>query len=500
MTNSKYDSEFCGSLPIHMINLIQPYGVLIVVDAKNYEIIQASENADRIFGVSAPQLVKTDLANHIPAAEMDLLMKRRDSDAIDHIPTVWEVKGKSYLALIHPKKDFLLVELDLVEFKDQSKSTFVRVYQEIKYAMGLIQAATSVNEVARLTARELKRISQFDKVMVYSFDNEWNGNVIAEEMEEGMESYNGFTFPASDIPAPARMLYLKNPYRFIPTTEYQAVKMYPVINPVSNTFLDLSDCNLRAVAAVHLEYLRNMQVKASMSTRILLENRLWGLIACHHRTEKNMSFEMRSIFEMVSNIVSAKIASLHSAELHSLDSRLKEGFNNIVEDAYRHRNLQTALFSGEPDILSLFQAQGAVISRRGKLYSKGEVPDQEALRELILWLHTRQLKGVYHSESLSSEYDSAISYKEKASGVIIIPVNMNEDEYLMIFRPEVLRVVNWGGNPNERIFFDQDEKNYHPRHSFRLWQEQVEGIAQPWKPEEIEVAENLRSFIYEFQN
>lgn len=500
MTNSKYDSEFCGSLPIHMINLIQPYGVLIVVDANSYEIIQVSENADRIFAAPAERLVKSNLSRHIPAGELELLKKRKDADAIDHIPSVWEINGNSYLALIHPKKDFLLVELDLIGYEDQSKNTFVKVYQEIKYAMGLIQAATTVSEVARLTARELKRISQFDKVMIYRFDNEWNGNVIAEEMEEGMESYNGFTFPASDIPAPARTLYLKNPYRFIPTTEYQAVKMYPVINPVSNTFLDLSECNLRAVAAVHLEYLRNMRVEASMSTRILIENRLWGLIACHHRKEKNMSFEMRSIFEMISNIVSAKIASLHSADLHSLDSRLKEGFNNIIEDTYRHRNLQTALFNGEPDILALFEAQGAVISRRGKLYSKGEVPDPESLRELILWLHTRQLKGVYHSESLSSEYDPALFYKEKASGVIIIPINMDEDEYLMVFRPEVLRVVNWGGNPNERIFFDQDEKNYHPRHSFRLWQEQVEGIAKPWKPEEIQVAENLRSFIYEFQN
>ena len=119
---------------------------------------------------------------------------------------------------------------------------------------------------------------------------------------------------------------------------------------------------------------------------------------------------------------------------------------------------------------------------------------------MILWLHTRQLKGVFYSDSLSSEYDSALAYKEKASGVLIIPVNMQEDEYVMIFRPEVPRVVNWGGNPNERILFEKDEKTYHPRHSFRLWQEQVEGVARPWKEEELKIAENLRSFIYEFQN
>lgn len=499
MTNSKYDSDFCGSLPIHMINLIQPYGVLIVLDSDTFNIMQVSENADRIFGVPAEDLINTNLSQYLSSEELNLLAERKGSEAVHNIPSVWQINDASYLVLIHPKRKLIVVEIDLIEYKDQSKNTFVKVYQEIKYAMGLIQAADSVQEVARLTARELKRISHFDKVMIYRFDSDWNGTVIAEKMEEGMESYDGFTFPASDIPHPARMLYLKNPYRFIPTTEYKAVNMYPVINPTTNTFLDLSDCNLRAVAAVHLEYLRNMKVEASMSTRIMIGNDLWGLIACHHRTEKNMNFEMRSIFEMISNIVSAKITSLHSADLHSFDSHLKKGFSNIVEDAYRQSDLQAALFEGEPDILSLFNAKGALISRRGKLHTKGDVPEPEALRELILWLHTRQLKGIYHSDNLSEDYDSAAAYKKTASGLIVIPINMEEDEYLMIFRPELLRVVNWGGNPNERIVFE-DEKNYHPRNSFRRWQEQVEGIAQPWRVEELQVAESLRSFIYEFQN
>lgn len=499
MTNSNYDSDFCGSLPIHMINLVQPYGVLIVLDSDSLNIVQASENADQIFGVAAENIINTNLSQHLSPEELNLFKERIGAEAIHNIPLEWQIKDARYLVLIHPAKKLILVELDLIEYRDQRRNTFVKVYQEIKYAMGLIQAAGSIREVARLTARELKRISQFDKVMIYSFDAQWNGTVIAEEMESGMESYEGFTFPASDIPHPARMLYLKNPYRFIPTTEYQAVKMYPVINPITNTFLDLSDCNLRAVAAVHLEYLRNMKVQASMSTRIMLGDGLWGLIACHHRTPKNMSFEMRSIFEMISNIVSAKITSLHSADLHSVDSRLKHGFSNIVEEAYRRADLQAALFEGNPDILTLFDAQGAVISRRGQLFTKGDTPDLEALRELVLWLHTRQLKGIFHSDSLSQVYDHALSFKETASGLVVIPINKDEDEYLMIFRPELRRVVNWGGNPNETIVFE-DEKNYHPRHSFRLWQEQVEAVAQPWRNEELEIAESLRSFIYEFQN
>src|SRR5439155_4932601 len=132
-------------------------------------------------------------------------------------------------------------------------------------------------------------------VMIYQFDNNWNGTVIAEAMEAGMDSYLGLKFPASDIPKQAREMYRKNPYRFIPDVDYQPVRLYPVLNPVSGGFTDLTDSNLRSVAGVHLEYLRNMQVMASMSTRIVKEDQLWGLISCHHRTAKYLSYQMCSL-------------------------------------------------------------------------------------------------------------------------------------------------------------------------------------------------------------
>jgi chemotaxis family two-component system sensor kinase Cph1 len=500
MNRSNYDSEFCGSLPIQLINLIQPYGVLLVIRKSDRTIIQVSENASEIFEIPFKDIVNRKLEEFLTADAYQQFGEYRT--AKDKIPQVWRINNRSYLALIHYQADYLIVELDLMPYDESKQLSFVSVYQEIKVAMSLIQDAKTVQEVTNVTASELKRISGFDKVMVYCFDRDWNGTVLAEEMESGMESYIGFTFPASDVPQQARMLYQRNAFRFIPTRDYLPVKLYPVLNPVTQSFIDLSDCNLRSVAAVHLEYLKNMGIMSSMSTRILSGDTLWGLIACHHRTPKILSFEMRSVFELLSNIISSRITSLQNNELHESRMRVKEQYKDMVEEAYRHGNarLHTALLEGHSDLLTLFNAQGVAVTLHGRTYFKGKTPDRERLDELVLWLHALELKSVFHTDCLSAEYDQSRDYLDIASGIMVIPVDAHQDDYVILFREEVVRTINWGGNPEERIQFEEGTRNYHPRNSFQKWQQKVTGTSLPWHPEEISAAENLRSFIYEFLN
>ncbi len=498
MTN--YDSEFCGNLPIHQINQIQAYGVLLVIHAERFEILQASENAIDIFNISLKSLVNSSLEQYLSPEAIHSLKAKSIDELREPIPVSWKIKGRSYLTLIHRKKNILLAEIDALPYDEGNELSFVEVYQPIKVGMAMIAKATTLGEVVSLAAKELKRISGFDKVMIYRFDGDWNGNVIAEEARPDMESYMGFTFPASDIPRQARDLYLRNPYRFIPTREYKPIKLYPVINPETQSFVDLSDCNLRSVAQVHLEYLKNMNVDASMSTRILVEDKLWGLIACHHMTPKMIPYEMRSVFEMLSSIISQKIAALEHRELHEFKSRLKDQYNKLVEDSYRGRKLGDGLFNGDVDLLDLFRADGAVLSHKGRLQTKGTVPDEERMKELFLWLHTKALKNTYCSDHLASEYDQSKQFRQIASGLMVIPIDYTQDEYVILFRPEVLRTIQWGGNPDERIQFGKDEVTYHPRYSFKLWQQHVEGMSMPWRNEEVNTAEDLRTFIMDFSN
>ncbi|BAV09516.1 PAS fold-containing protein [Filimonas lacunae] len=499
MSNDKnYDSEFCGSLPIHYINLVQPYGVLLVLDKQALTIVQASENADEIFEQPVDQLLQQPLYNFLDAVSIDILNKKLEGNIQEKIPVSLVIKGRKLLALVHSKEKYLLVELELLDHKSDGDISFVDVYQDVKYSMAAIDQCRSIEDVCTTAARELKKLSGFDKVMIYYFDENWNGTVVAEEREEGMESYMGFTFPASDIPKQARALYLRTPYRFIPDRDYVPVKLYPVINPLTNSFVDLSDCNIRGVAAVHVEYLKNMQVVASMSTRIIHNESLWGLIACHHRTAKPMSYQECSVFELLSNVISAKIASLQNREQMNVAATISERRTQLVEQIYTSGSIVKGFEDSGDNLLSLFNAEGAVFLKEGHAVVKGKVPDKEHLEDLGLWLNAKKLQQVFYHHHLSDVYEHAVEYTNIASGVLVIPVDNVKEEYLVVFRPEVVRTINWGGNPDDAIRFEPDAKNYHPRHSFRLWKQTVRNTSLPWKHEEVQVAESIRSFIYEY--
>ncbi|HSB93470.1 MAG TPA: GAF domain-containing protein [Flavitalea sp.] len=500
VTNNTYDSEFCGNVPIHLINVIQPYGVLLIVEREGLKIQQASENVEKVFHASAQQVVNTPLAEYVTASSLSALTRKFSTGLTEHIPMVWEILGNKYLVIAHSRESFYILEINIDSSDEIEEDTFVDVYQELKYAMSAIENCRTMQQTTDTAAAELKKFSGFDKVMIYQFDEHWNGHVLSEEMERGMESYLDFTFPASDIPRQARDQYLKNAYRFIPDRTYTPVKIYPVINPTSNTFLDLSDCNVRGVASVHLEYLKNMGVAASMSIRILKDGKLWGLIACHHRTAMRNSYKMCSIFELLSNVISSRISSLEKEEQQNTNLFLQHHYSLLVEETYRLNDIRESFFSTDSQLLHAFDATGAMIFYQGEVRAMGEVPPQFQVEDLLMWLHTREIRKVYSTERLEQEHDQAADYAAIASGLLVIPINQSKDEYILLFRKEYIQVIKWGGDPGTRINFEEDMKTYHPRFSFKLWQEQVQGVSRPWKSGELVMAENLRNFLFEFLN
>jgi two-component system, chemotaxis family, sensor kinase Cph1 len=495
-----YDSEFCGSLPLHNINLIQPYGYLIVVD-RSLSITQVSANADELFALPAQDLIQKNLSDFIEASEKERLMTRLSSGVTNKVPLYITIRNNEgavvpAIAIVHLKNDFFVLEIE----KSSQQNTFIDVYQEIRFSMAAIEQASSVKEVCEVAIRELRKLSGFNKVMMYRFDETWNGTVVAEASDHDLEPYLGLTFPASDIPKQARELYLKNSYRLIPTRDFNPVPLYPVRNPNLNAFLDLSDCNLRSVPTVHLEYLENMDVMASMSTRVIVDEKLWGLIACHHKTEKNLSYEERSMFELLSSVISAKIQSILSKEKFEFINKLREQRAKLVDWVYAENNIVKGLFHHEVTISDLLGANGAIISQNGNIESIGDVPDQNEIRNLVLWLQNKGVDRIFSESRLVDRYDHAANYTQIGSGIIAIPIDKERGDYIIAFRPEIITDVNWGGNPDEAINFESDGKKYHPRNSFRLWKETVVHTSAPWHSEEVVIAEEVRSFIFEFSS
>jgi light-regulated signal transduction histidine kinase (bacteriophytochrome) len=502
MTNQRNrDAEFCGKVPLHQTNMIQPHGVLLIVAKENLNILQVSENINAILEKPASEVAGMPLSDYIPAEQTKLLQDRFAQPIEGKIPITFSFTAhgvlKKFLALVQAQPDYYILEIE-ASSGGTAEDSFISVYQELKFVIAAIEATATIEEAARLTVNELKRISGFDKVMVYQFDTDWNGTVIGEAMEPEMDSYFGLKFPASDIPKQAREMYRKNPYRFIPDVAYQPVRLYPVLNPVTGGFTDLTDSNLRSVAGVHLEYLRNMRVAASMSTRIVKDEQLWGLISCHHRTAKPLSYQMCSLFELLSNIISAKVASLEQRKEYLFKSEMHALYSKLVERVYNSPSLSEGLYEQQHELLKLLNADGVAVVLENEVQTFGTAPATSQVEDLVFWLQTNSVNKLYHSSNLPGVYEGADAYATDASGLLALPVQPERGAYILAFRPEAVRDVAWGGNPDEAITFEPDGKRYHPRNSFRMWKKTVQNNAIPWNKEEIEIAEQFRNFVVEY--
>ncbi|MDX5481771.1 MAG: GAF domain-containing protein, partial [Hymenobacteraceae bacterium] len=418
---------------------------------------------------------------------------------LNRIPLTLQFKaGETELpltALILPHQEYVLVELE--KAKSASEDSFIQLYQHIKYITSLLKQGGSCQEIAQRAAEELKQFSGFDRVLVYQFDPQWNGIVVAQAKEEDMDDYMGLRFPASDVPKQARDLYFKNPYRLIPTRAYTPVRLVPVVNPLTQRFTDLSDTNLRSVANVHLEYLANLNIIASMSLPIIIENKLWGLISCHHKTARFPGYEMRSSMELLSGILSAQLEAKQREENMALRVGLRNIHVKLVAQLYERGNFAEGLLEGASTIMDLLSLTGAAVVYEGNVVTGGKTPGSQEIKELASWLRRNRSKGLYATDTLPQQYPHSKNYKDVASGLIAMPINAEQGEFILGFREEVMQTVNWGGNPDNAIQLEPDGKTYHPRNSFATYRETVQNTSLPWQQEELEAAETLRNAVLE---
>jgi len=490
-----YDAEFCGKVPLNQTNLIQPHGVLLVIDKADNRVLQASENVAQVFGLPARDFVSQNLDQLLTSTDFEHLQAVLSSNTTGKLPILLQVQEQRFLATVYQQPEVYFLEIDIRPQASTTDHSFVSVYQQVKYMMATIDAAASTEETCRVAAAQLKKFSGFDKVMIYQFDKDWNGDVIAEAKEEEMDSYLGLKFPASDIPRQARELYKKTPYRLIPAVDYEAVKLYPVLNPKSNGFTNLSDSNLRSVAGVHLEYLRNMKLNASMSTRILKDGELWGLIACHHLTPNYLSYEACSVFELMSNVITTKISAVQAADqlVSSADSQQK--LYALVQLIYQ----QNSPDAYQSLIASLLEADGVAVVLDKAIFTGGKTPSDKEIEDLTFWLGSNETDEIYHQSSLSSVYEPAETYAQQASGLLAIPVERGKGNFILAFRTEAVQKVTWGGNPSEAVQFESDGKKYHPRASFRNWQQTVRNTSMPWKEETLKAATDLKNVLTSYR-
>ena len=475
---------------------VQPHGFLLSLDARTLVIAQASANAP----VAA--CVGTALEGAYP--ELAALVHRYLDDVLEqdgahYLRTVTLGSGstrQAYEVAAHRVDDLVVLELEETE-DDLGDSNLDALTPRLRAFVQRLHAARTVEDLCQLLAEDIRRVTGFDRALVYRFDRDWHGTVLAEDGNGVLPSYLDLRFPASDIPAQARELYRRNRLRIIPDAGYVPVPIRPAATPAGKP-LDISQSVLRSVSPVHVEYMRNMGTMASMSVSILVDGALWGLVSCHNGGAKRVLLQARNACDVLTQIfalqLSAKVRGEQAEQrlaLGAVQARLL-GFM-AEEDSF-----VDGLLKHPADVLALVNAAGAAVVTADRCRLLGSTPAEGEVRALYDWL-SNQTDGdeVFATEALSEVFSKAEAFADRASGLLAISVSKKYASYILWFRPEVVRTVKWGGNPVKAAQLDPEggPDRLHPRKSFEIWKETVKGRSLPWSVPEVEAAKDLRASV-----
>lgn len=502
ITSETVDLTNCDREPIHIPGRIQPHGLLLVLSEPDLTIVQISSNSAQWFGQSPEALLNQPLSSLLSFRELKLITDCLSKDfesvnplrlAIDHlrnhVPETTIFDG-----IIHRYAGSLILELEPSQTKEQVD--FFSFYHLVKGTIAKLQNAHTLSEMCDVMVKEVRQLTNFDRVMVYQFGDEGAGRVIAEDKRDPLTPYLGLHYPPTDIPQQAKQLYMLNWLRLIPDVDYQPADLVPAINPLTAQVTDLSLAVLRSVSPLHIEYLHNMGVGASMSISLLKNKKLWGLIACHHDSANFLSYEVRTACEFLGQVMSLELAAKEENEDLDYKVKLKSIQSHFVEIIPQQDTLLDGLLNPEANLLELASATGTAICWNDQFYTIGQTPNPEQLTGLLTWIETQQQGNLFSTAALPKAYPAAESFSAIASGLLSLAISRINRNYILWFRPEVVKTVNWGGNPNKPVeVFDNGEVRLSPRKSFAAWQETVHGQSLPWKPCELEAVLELRSAI-----
>jgi chemotaxis family two-component system sensor kinase Cph1 len=490
------DLSGCDREPIRTPGSIQPHGFMLTLSAAG-QVLQASANLARWTGVDAEAACGQPLAQVLGADAAARLLPALSADTLGNRPvylsTVTAGNGAHFDALGHAWDGVVILECEAVERAEAPD--FRNLYPLLGDFLLNVDATKSVESLAALAAHHVRMVTGYGRVMVYQFDRDGHGHVMAESKEDAYHSYMGQRFPATDIPAQARELYVLSRIRLIQDANYVATPLVPGENPATGARNDLSFAALRSVSPVHLQYMRNMGTLASMSVSLIVKGKLWGLISCHNETPCPVPFEKRTACEQLGQVLALCIESREdAAELQfRLDVRrmMVAMLGNLTKGADVIENLSSVF----PELLRFARAGGVAVVADERLLTYGDTPEVPAIRNLVSWLEEEGHGAeIYYTDQLPAQYPRGDAIRRNASGLLSLPISRLHRHYLLWFRPEVVHTIEWAGNPHEKDAAAASTP-LSPRKSFDTWREVIHGVSLPWHVAEIELTGEFRSAL-----
>lgn len=488
------DLSDCDREPIHIPGRIQGFGYLVAVTSE-WVIAHASANLMELFGETPDGLVGRPLAGYITADALHDIRARVQTlvgpNSVERLFRLKLVDGPElYDVAVHCSDGPVVVEIEPHPGDD--------VTDPMRYVRPMVErirGAETIERLCRMATRQLRALTTFDRVMTYRFAADGSGTVVAEAKSPDMEPFLGLRYPASDIPSQARALYRRSVLRIISDVNDPGVPVEPVLDP-SGRPLDLSLSVTRAVSPVHIEYLRNMGVGASMSVSILRGGELWGLFACHHRKPKVISYEQRSAVELFGEMFSL-ILDQKESEIERGDLRTAELLHTVLAE----RLSEAGGIAGQIEVIAeavrpAIAFDGIACWVGGEYATSGQTPSREQFTMLLPFLQASGARRAQAYGSLSRVFPPAAEYADQAAGALVVPISRIPQDYVVLFRQEVVRTVTWAGRPGTAA----DGRNgprLSPRKSFDAWLETVRNQSEWWSESEVRVADQLRFTLLE---
>lgn len=491
------DLSNCEREQIHLAASIQPHGALLVVRTADGTVVQSSANASEFLDLDRPAVGRNidefgGLAEHVAP----YLTEPPDGHAVMTRCKVGRTDGE-FDVLVHSLNGGLVVELERA-------SAPIDLSHPVETALKGIVSSTSLRGLCEQTASIFKSLTGYDRVMVYRFDEDGHGEVFSERKEAHLEAFLGNRYPASDIPQMARRLYERTRVRVLVDVAYKPVPLVPRLCPLSGQDLDMSLCFLRSMSPIHIQYLKNMGVGATLVASLVVGGKLWGLVACHHYSPWNIPFESRAACELLVEAVSTRIAALESVALAQAEISVRRLEQRMIEAISQDGDWRIALFDNSQALLQPVGAHGGALLFEGQIQTAGDVPGTQQLRDIARWLDDQPRQPVIATAALGHDEPRFAPLVAVASGLLAAPVSSTRGEYLIWFRPELVRMLTWGGDPSEPFVIGNDPSDLSPRRSFAKWHQLVEGKADPWTPADITVAkligETVSDVVLQFRS
>ncbi len=491
--SKSYDLTDCDREPIHLIQAIQGFGGLLVVNS-DWVIVQRSINCHEVLGLDTLPDIGTPLSSLIIPRALDEL-----GNLVEKIDVQEQVQRIFGLRLVSggPMLDCAVHESDrnlVMEFEPHAENDYIDHLSIIGPTLSRLESIRQPQQLFDTAAKTVRQMLGYDRVMVYRFHPDGSGEVVAEDKQKEVEPFLGLRFPSFDIPQQARELFVRNRFRVIANTDEDQVPIEPA-QGTDGEPVDLSMSILRAHSQMHVKYMQNMGVKASLAIAIVRHGQLWGMFACHHNEPRLPAYSLRTVAEMFSQMFSLMLDRMLIGQSEDMRARGQRLHDQLMMRLAGGAQLADNLPMLEKVMGDIIEHDGVSVYINGDYRSDGAAPEAGQFEALLPQLAASPTSTIIASTCLREQIESASEFSDHVPGALIIPISRNPRDYLAFWRKPLTKKVRWAGKPAKEVTPGTDR--WQPRSSFSAWSESVEGRSDEWSHDTLLVAESLRVTLLE---